>query len=137
MQRTYMYMYTYMCIYNVRGHLHVPRYRKLFNMIYMYIILRKSVIFSARSLRTKPSSDTRECLAPIGRRPISAAVATVSFKLVRSRISIGWLCLFNAGPQKSYNSSLFSAMVFLPLYIDTNHNDVGSDAHGQFMPTAI
>jgi hypothetical protein len=34
--------------------------------------------------------------------------------------------MFNAGiPKKSYNSLLFSAVVFLPLYIDTNHNDVG------------
>jgi hypothetical protein len=30
---------------------------------------------------------------------------------------------------KSYNSLLFSAVVVLPLYIDTNHNDVGGDAH--------
>jgi hypothetical protein len=43
---------------------------------------------------------------------------------------IGWLFLFNAGiPQKSYNILLLSAVVFLPLYIDTNHNDVGGDAH--------
>jgi hypothetical protein len=61
-------------------------------------------------------------------------IATVSFKLVRTRISIGWLFPFNAGiPQKSYNSLLFSAVVFLPLYIDTNHNDVGGDAHCKYV----
>jgi hypothetical protein len=59
-------------------------------------------------------------------RPIRASVATVSFKLVRTRISIGWLFLFDAGiSKKSYKSLLFSAAVFLPLYIDANHNDVG------------
>jgi hypothetical protein len=47
-------------------------------------------------------------------------------------LSIDWLFQFNAGiPKKSYNSLLFSAVVFLPLYIDTNHNDAGGDA--QFM----
>jgi hypothetical protein len=68
--------------------------------------------------------------AQIGRRPIRALVATVYFKLVRTRISIGWLFLSNAGiPHKSYHSLLFSAVVFLPLFINTKHNDVGGDAH--------
>jgi hypothetical protein len=46
---------------------------------------------------TKPGDITRdlvECLASIGRRPIRESVVTVSFKLVRTRISIGWLFLF-------------------------------------------
>jgi hypothetical protein len=70
-------------------------------------------------------------MAPVGMRPIRASVAqTVYFKLVGTRVSIGWLFLFNAGiPPKSYNCLLFSAVVFLALYIDTNHNDVGGDAH--------
>jgi hypothetical protein len=92
-------------------------------------ILRKSGFLSARSLRTKPGDITRdlvECLAPIGRRPIRASGATVSFKLVWTRISIEWLFLFNAGiPPTSYTSLVVSADVFLPLYIDTNHADVG------------
>jgi hypothetical protein len=54
----------------------------------------------------------------------------VLFQIGSSAVSIGWLFLFNAGiPQTSYNSLLFSAVVFLPLHIDTNHNDVGGDAH--------
>jgi hypothetical protein len=89
-------------------------------------ILRKS---GFRSLGTKPrdiTCDLVECLAPIGRRPIRASVATVSFKSVRTCISFGWLFLLNAGiPPKSYNSLLFSAVGFLPLYTNTNHNDVG------------
>jgi hypothetical protein len=69
-------------------------------------------------------------LTPIGRRPIRASVATVSFKLVRTHISIGWLFLLNTWiPQKSHNCLLFSAVVFLPLYIDSYHNDVGGGAH--------
>jgi hypothetical protein len=42
-------------------------------------------------------------------------------------ISIGWLFLFNAGGEsvKILQFLLFSAVVFLPLYIDTNHNAVG------------
>jgi hypothetical protein len=52
---------------------------------------------------------------PIGNRPIRVSVATVCFKLVRTRVSIGLLFLFNAGiPKKSDNSLLFSAVVFLP-----------------------
>jgi hypothetical protein len=57
----------------------------------------------------------------------SNCTSHVSFKLVRTPISIGWLFLFNAGILKK--SLLFSAVVFLPLYIDTNPNDVGGDAH--------
>jgi hypothetical protein len=87
--------------------------------------------YSAHSLRTKPWDITRDLVAGVSsadrNEPIRASVATESFKLVRTRISIGWLFMFNARiPQTSCNSLLFSAMVFLPLYID---NDVGGDAH--------
>jgi hypothetical protein len=34
-----------------------------------------------------------------------------------------------AGIPKSLLVMLFLAVVFLPLYIDTNHNDVGGGAH--------
>jgi hypothetical protein len=103
-----------------------------FNIIIMdsYILRKSGLLYSAHSLRTKPCI-TRylvECRAPIGRRPIRASVATVSAELVRTRISIGgWLFLFNGDSTKilQYLSLLFSAVVFLPLYIDTNHNDVG------------
>jgi exo-beta-1,3-glucanase (GH17 family) len=45
-------------------------------------------------------------------------------------LSIGWLFLINAEiHQISYDILLFSAVVFLPLYIDANNNDVGGDAH--------
>jgi hypothetical protein len=61
------------------------------------------------------SAQSPECLAPIERRPIRASVATVSFKLVRTHYSIGWLFLFDAGiPPKSYNSLLFSAVCSSP-----------------------
>jgi hypothetical protein len=62
--------------------------------------------------------------------PNRGSRSNLSFKLVGTHLSIGWLFLFNAGiHKKSYNSLLFSAVVFLPLYIDASHNDVGGDAH--------
>jgi hypothetical protein len=64
-------------------------------------------------------------------RQIRASVETI--------FQIGWLFLFNAEIlKKSHNSLLFSAVVFLPLYINTNY-DVGGDAHFiQWpMPTTI
>jgi hypothetical protein len=60
--------------------------------------------------------DLVECLAAIGRRPIRASIATLSFKVISVQ---------RGDSQKSYNSLLFPAVVFLPLCIDTNHNDVG------------
>jgi hypothetical protein len=58
-------------------------------------------------------------------------IATESFKLTRTHISIGWLFLFNAGIPKNILQflALLGSGVGLPLYIDTNHNDVGGDAH--------
>jgi hypothetical protein len=57
-------------------------------------------------------------------RDISSGLSQVA---IRTRISIGWLF----GRNFPKNSLLFSAVVFLPLYayIDTNHSDVGGDAH--------
>jgi hypothetical protein len=73
------------------------------------------------------------CLAPIGRRPIRAFVATVSFKLVRTRISIGWLLLFNAViPQKSEFLALLGSGVPPPVNRYKSY-DVG----GGVMPTPI
>jgi hypothetical protein len=68
-------------------------------------------------------------MAPIYWRPIRASVATVSLKLVRTRISIGWLILL-VSVQRGDSPNilqflLFSAVVFLPLHIDTNCNDLG------------
>jgi hypothetical protein len=54
-------------------------------------------------------------------RPIKASVATsTAFSNWLERAFL-WLVISV--------QLLFSAMVFLPLFIDTNHNDVGGDAH--------
>jgi hypothetical protein len=47
----------------------------------------------------------------------------------RAFLLAGYFCSTRGFQNKSYNSLLFSAVVFLPLFADTNHNDVGSDAH--------
>jgi hypothetical protein len=56
--------------------------------------------------------------------------------LVRTRISIGYVFLFNAGIPYPTIAALLGSGV--PLYIDTNH-DVGGDTHFMQwpMPTAI
>jgi hypothetical protein len=44
--------------------------------------------------------------------------------------SIGWLFLsLQEFPESLHWVMLFPTVVFLPLYIDTNHNDTGGDAH--------
>jgi hypothetical protein len=51
--------------------------RSKYTFTFLYILS----LLSARSLRTN-THDLVVCLAPVGRRPIRASVATVSFKLV-------------------------------------------------------
>jgi hypothetical protein len=76
-------------------------------------ILRKSGLHSARSLRGTNPEILRAILWRVYNADRNAPnqgvrVATLSFKLVRTRIAIGWLFLFNAGiPQK--------ILQFLPL----------------------
>jgi hypothetical protein len=74
---------------------------------------------SARSSQSPPPRDIThdlvEFLVLIGRHPIRVSVATVSFKLVRTCISIGWSFLFNMGiPQKFL--ALLSSGVPPPVY---------------------
>jgi hypothetical protein len=76
---------------------------------------------------------------PIYRCPIRASIATVFFKLVTTRISIGWLFLLVSVQRGDYTNFLqfllFSAVVSLPPPPNTNNNDVGGDAplcNGQF-----
>jgi hypothetical protein len=64
----------------------VPPEQKL---SHLSAILWKSRRLTAHSLHTNPCDITRDlvqCLAPIGRRPIRASVATVSFKFVRTLV---------------------------------------------------
>jgi hypothetical protein len=95
------------------------------------IILRKSGLLSTRSLATKPRDITRdlvECLA-IMQRLEGASRGIHSNCIFQFGSNAHFYCLVisvqREDSPKILQFLLFSAVMFLPLYIDTNHNDVG------------